>query len=81
MNLEISKRQIIYDIILCQEDWVIKAISQLLQFGRPQFNDAQPLLAIESKRMQEEEDKKVTQYDFMSVDEFMDMMRKDSRNA
>ncbi|MBL7753450.1 MAG: hypothetical protein JNM44_03150 [Chitinophagaceae bacterium] len=81
MNLEISKRQIIYDIILCQEDWVIKAISQLLQFGRPQFNDAQPVRAIESKRMQEEEEKKVTQYDFMSVDEFMDMMRKDSRNA
>lgn len=82
MNLGVSKRQIIYDIILCQEEWIIRAINQLLQrsIASPASGQIE-YRAIESKRVEEEKEKKITKYDFMSVDEFMDMMRRESKNS
>ncbi|MBK8686263.1 MAG: hypothetical protein KBF25_01980 [Chitinophagaceae bacterium] len=82
MNLEVSKRQIIYDIILCQEEWIIRAINQLLQrsIASPASGHIE-YRAIESKRVEEEKEKEITKYDFMSVDEFMDMMRRESKNS
>jgi len=82
MNLEVSKRQIICDIILCQEEWMIKAINQLLQCSiTSPTNEPIEYRALETKRIEENNEKEITKDEFMSVDEFMDMMRRESRNS